>query len=65
MYTLGRVGRHNVVMAVLPKGEYGTTTAAAVAKDMLHSFPNIRIGLMVGIGGGMMGGEENTGSYME
>lgn len=52
VYTLGRVGRHNVVMAVLPKGEYGTTTAAAVARDMLHSFPNIRIGLMVGIGGG-------------
>lgn len=52
VYTLGRVGRHNVVMAALPKGEYRTTTAATVAKDMLHSFPNIRIGLMVGIGGG-------------
>lgn len=52
VYTLGRIGRHNVVMAVLPKGEYGTTTAATVAKDMLHSFPNVRIGLMVGIGGG-------------
>ncbi|CAI4212055.1 unnamed protein product [Parascedosporium putredinis] len=52
VYTLGRVGRHNVVMAVLPKGEYGTTTAATVARDMLHSFPNVRIGLMVGIGGG-------------
>src|SRR5690606_10084514 len=36
VYILGRVGRHNVVMAVLPKGEYGTTTAATVAKDMLH-----------------------------
>ncbi|KAG8352811.1 hypothetical protein FVEN_g9195 [Fusarium venenatum] len=52
VYILGRVGRHNVVMASLPKGEYGTTTAATVAKDMLHSFPNVRIGLMVGIGGG-------------
>ncbi|KAG8674314.1 hypothetical protein FPOAC1_000279 [Fusarium poae] len=52
VYVLGRIGRHNVVMASLPKGEYGTTTAATVAKDMLHSFPNVRIGFTVGIGGG-------------
>jgi len=51
-YTLGRVGKHNVVIAVLPDGEYGTSSAASVARDMLHSFLNIRIGLMVGIGGG-------------
>ncbi|KAL7934345.1 putative WD-repeat protein [Trichoderma chlorosporum] len=52
-YTLGRVGRHNVVIAVLPDGEYGTSSAASVARDLLHSFPNVRIGLMVGIGGGV------------
>ncbi|KFA79857.1 hypothetical protein S40288_10302 [Stachybotrys chartarum IBT 40288] len=52
VYTLGKIGRHNIVMATLPKGKYGTTMAATVARDMLHSFPNIRIGLMVGIGGG-------------
>ncbi|PSN59256.1 hypothetical protein BS50DRAFT_641131 [Corynespora cassiicola Philippines] len=51
-YTLGRIGQHNVVVAVLPEGEYGTSSAAVVARDMLHSFPNVRIGLMVGIGGG-------------
>jgi nucleoside phosphorylase len=51
-YTLGKIGNHNVVIAVLPDGEYGTTSAANVARDVLHSFPNIRIGLMVGIGGG-------------
>jgi nucleoside phosphorylase len=51
-YTLGRVGKHNVVIAVLPHGEYGISSATGVAKDMLHSFPNVRIGLMVGIGGG-------------
>jgi nucleoside phosphorylase len=51
-YTLGRIGKHDVVIAVLPNGEYGTCSAASVARDMLHSFPNIRIGLMVGIGGG-------------
>jgi nucleoside phosphorylase len=51
-YTLGRLGKHNVVIAVLPDGEYGTASAASVARDMLHSFPNVRIGLMVGIDGG-------------
>ncbi|KAB2569710.1 hypothetical protein DBV05_g11617 [Lasiodiplodia theobromae] len=51
-YQLGRIGPHNVVIAALPDEEYGTVSAAAVAKDMLHTFQNIRVGLMVGIGGG-------------
>lgn len=51
-YTLGKIGQHNVVIAVLPHGEYGTSSAASVARDMLHTFPNVRIGLMVGVGGG-------------
>ncbi|KAI8302373.1 Kinesin light chain 4 [Colletotrichum sp. SAR11_59] len=51
-YVLGKASGHNVVIATLPNGQYGTTSAAAVARDMLHSFPNVRIGLMVGIGGG-------------
>ncbi|KAL3459401.1 hypothetical protein BJX64DRAFT_279198 [Aspergillus heterothallicus] len=52
-YTLGRIQEHNVVIAVLPDGEYGTAAAATVATNMQHSFPNVRIGLMVGIGGGV------------
>ncbi|PKK54842.1 hypothetical protein CI102_540 [Trichoderma harzianum] len=51
-FTLGRIGKHNVVIAILPTGEYGTASAATVAADMSHNFPNIRIRLMVGIGGG-------------
>ncbi|KAL9483571.1 hypothetical protein ACSS6W_002360 [Trichoderma asperelloides] len=51
-YTLGEMGGHNVVIAVLPDGEYGISSATSVAKDMMHSFCNIRVGLMVGIGGG-------------
>ncbi|GKT76933.1 G-protein beta WD-40 repeats containing [Colletotrichum tofieldiae] len=51
-YTLGQMGKHNVVIAVLPDAEYGLSTASAVAKGMLNSFPNIRAGLMVGIAGG-------------
>lgn len=50
-YTLGRIGGHNVVIAVMPNA-YGTTSASLAARDMLHSFPNIRTCLMVGIGGG-------------
>ncbi|KAI0206014.1 hypothetical protein F4808DRAFT_455506 [Astrocystis sublimbata] len=51
-YTLGRVGKHNVVIAVLPHWEYGLVNAANAARDMIRSFPNLRVGLMVGIGGG-------------
>ncbi|KAI0864283.1 purine and uridine phosphorylase [Xylaria cubensis] len=51
-YTLGEVGKHNVVITVMPQGQYGTVNAAVVARDMARTFPNVRIGLMVGIGGG-------------
>ena len=59
IYTLGKVGKHNVVIAVLPEGEYGTSSAARVGSDMLNSFPNVRIGLMVGIGGGAPSGKHD------
>ena len=51
-YTLGQIGVHNVVIACLPSGVYGTTSAVRVATLMLLSFQSIRLGLMVGIGGG-------------
>ncbi|KAK1488981.1 pfs domain-containing protein [Colletotrichum tamarilloi] len=51
-YKLGRMGKHNVAIAVLPHGEYGESSAAVVARDMVRTFVNIRVGLMVGIGGG-------------
>lgn len=50
-YALGRIKEHNVVIAVFPDGGYGNSSAAVVARDMLHSFPNIRVGLMVGVEG--------------
>ncbi|KAK2764180.1 pfs domain-containing protein [Colletotrichum kahawae] len=52
-YILGSIGTHNVVMACLPSGQYGTNNAADVASNMGRSFPSIRIRLMVGIGGGV------------
>ncbi|KKZ68560.1 hypothetical protein EMCG_01008 [[Emmonsia] crescens] len=52
-YVLGRIAGHNVVIACLPAGVYGTTSATLVAEHMLLSFPSIRFGLLVGIGGGV------------
>lgn len=51
-YALGKMSDHNIAIACLPLGGYGTVSAAGVAINMVRSFPNIRIGLMVGIGGG-------------
>ncbi|PWI63992.1 hypothetical protein PCL_00834 [Purpureocillium lilacinum] len=50
-YTWGRVGEHNIVIASLPAGVYGTTSAATTALNLLSSMPQIRVGLLVGIGG--------------
>ncbi|KAK5203135.1 hypothetical protein LTR96_011434 [Exophiala xenobiotica] len=52
-YVLGQVHGHNVVIACLPAGVYGTVSAATVAINMLRTFTGIRFGLMVGIGGGI------------
>jgi ankyrin repeat domain-containing protein 50 len=51
-YTLGQIGRHNVVLACLPAGITGIGAAATAARDLLRSFPRVRFGLMVGVGGG-------------
>ena len=51
-YTLGRIGQHNVVLACLPLGTTGIGAAATVERDLLRSFPRVRFGLMVGVGGG-------------
>lgn len=52
-YKLGRIHHHNVAIASLPSGVYGSTPAASVAKDMLRTFKALRFGLMVGIGGAL------------
>jgi len=53
IYTLGRIGEHNIVLACLPAGQIGTNSAAVVAIRMKSDFPMIRFALMVGIGGGV------------
>ncbi len=52
-YQLGRIGDQNVVIACLPLGVPGIAPAAAVASQMLSTFPAIRCGLLVGVGGGV------------
>lgn len=52
-YTLGSICGHNIVIACLPKGKIGTSSAATVATHMVGAFPAVRFGLMVGIGGGI------------
>ncbi|KAE8142341.1 purine and uridine phosphorylase [Aspergillus pseudotamarii] len=54
IYTLGRIGKHNIVIACLPAGQYGNTAATTVANHMVRTFSkSLRIGLMVGVGGGI------------
>ncbi|CAG7990576.1 unnamed protein product [Penicillium salamii] len=55
-YVLGQIYGHNVAIACLPAGVYGTTSAATVAMQMQYTFESIRFGLMVGIGGGVPSG---------
>ncbi|KAM0541045.1 hypothetical protein ACHAPJ_013405 [Fusarium lateritium] len=50
-YDLGRIGQHNIAIAILPR--YGTNEAAIVASKMQSTFPGLRFVLMVGIGGGV------------
>ncbi|KAF5602237.1 hypothetical protein FPCIR_2022 [Fusarium pseudocircinatum] len=58
-YTWGRIGEHNVVIASLQAGVYGTISAATTASDLISSLPHIRFGLLVGIGGGIAKPEED------
>ncbi|CEO59711.1 Putative Pfs, NACHT and Ankyrin domain protein [Penicillium brasilianum] len=53
VYTWGYVGEHNIVVASLAAGDYGTTSAATATSSLLASLPSIRVGLLVGIGGGI------------
>jgi nucleoside phosphorylase len=56
-YTLGRMGVHNVVIAVML--EIGNNSAATVATQLLNDFKSIRFGLLVGIGGGIPSDDED------
>ncbi|KAJ5431432.1 Pfs NACHT and ankyrin domain-containing protein [Penicillium cf. griseofulvum] len=56
---MGRIGDHNIVIASLASGVYGTTSAATTASSLLASFPSIRVSLLVGIGGSIARPDED------
>ncbi|KAJ3335049.1 hypothetical protein HDU93_006595 [Gonapodya sp. JEL0774] len=53
IYSFGRIGVHNVVVACLPAGNRGTSSAAAVANNLGRTFDSLQFRLMVGVGGGV------------
>ncbi|KAJ3311285.1 hypothetical protein HDU93_005295, partial [Gonapodya sp. JEL0774] len=57
IYSFGRIGVHNVVVACLPAGNRGTTSAATVANNIGRTFDSLQFGLMVGIGSGVPSAE--------
>ncbi|KAI9371162.1 hypothetical protein BJX61DRAFT_548493 [Aspergillus egyptiacus] len=58
-YVLGTIGKFKVVVACLPLHQLGAASAAASAKEMLFTFPKIRVGLLVGIGAGIPGVDDD------
>ncbi|KAF3933589.1 hypothetical protein ABW19_dt0205561 [Dactylella cylindrospora] len=51
VYTLGTIGWHNVVIATPCNGYYGSSSAAPTVTELLKDFRDIKIILMVGVGG--------------
>ncbi|QKX64098.1 uncharacterized protein TRUGW13939_11271 [Talaromyces rugulosus] len=52
-YTLGKIGSHNVVVVGSPRGAQGKVAIADAVSRIRLTFVNIRVGLLVGIGGGV------------
>lgn len=52
-YTTGRIGKHNVVLALLPN--MGTASAAGAAANFRSSYSGLKLALLVGICGGVPG----------
>lgn len=44
IYTLRRMGEHNIFVTCLPDGKNGTTSAAGVAIQMMLTFESIHFG---------------------
>ncbi|CAF9934276.1 MAG: hypothetical protein ALECFALPRED_005902 [Alectoria fallacina] len=53
IYTYGSINGHNVVLACLPPGQPNKLSGLKLVQPLRQSFPNLRIHLFVGIGGGV------------
>lgn len=52
-YAYGSINQHNVVIACMPPGQPGKVSAARLVQPLSQSFPNMKIYLFVGVGGGV------------
>jgi len=52
-YICGTIRGHAVVIATCPQGETGNVNAGRLTGTMFKTFPNIRMTILVGIGGGI------------
>jgi nucleoside phosphorylase len=52
-YICGTINGHTIVVATLPQGETGNVNAGRLTGFMFKTFPNIRMAVLVGIGGGI------------
>ncbi|GKT42725.1 uncharacterized protein ColSpa_02906 [Colletotrichum spaethianum] len=52
-YTMGRIGKYDVVLALLPN--MGTAAAAGAAAGVRSSFPRLKLAFLVGVCGGVPG----------
>ncbi|KAK6330440.1 SH3 and multiple ankyrin repeat domains protein 2 [Orbilia brochopaga] len=52
-YVLGRIGDQNVAIAGPARGKQGKVSVASVVARIPQTFRNIKVGLLVGIGGGV------------
>ncbi|PYH31554.1 5'-methylthioadenosine/S-adenosylhomocysteine nucleosidase family protein [Aspergillus neoniger CBS 115656] len=59
-YTLGRIGKHNVVIVCLPAESPGVVSASAVETTLRITFPSIQFSLLVGIAGAAAGSKEDV-----
>ena len=53
VYSLGSIGKYNLVIVCLFMGDIGSNSAATIAMCMISTFPFIRFWLNVGINGGV------------
>lgn len=68
VYSWSRMGVHNIVIASLPSGVYGTTAAAVTARNVVFSLPHIKFGVLVGIAGAIpqiITSKDASGAYIE
>jgi nucleoside phosphorylase len=52
-YVCGTIKGHAVVVATCPQGETGNVNAGRLTGSLFKTFPNIRMAVLVGIGGGI------------